>query len=133
MSRENVEVVRRLYAGWETGDFAAELDAYDPEVELVIDYGFDQTRATGFEEMRKVWRDQLVLWEAWSTGPIEKVVEEGEHVVVGHSLRARSKRGLSIASQDAAGAAFTFRAGRIVRIVATDRLTKALEAVGLSE
>jgi ketosteroid isomerase-like protein len=132
MSQEKAEVVRRLYSGWEKGDFAVETDAYDPEVELVIDYGPDKTTASGIEEMRKVWREQLTLWESWSTGPIEKLIEDGEHVVVAHALRARSKRGLSIASQDA-GAAFTFRGGRIVRIVATDRLAKALEAVGLSE
>lgn len=38
MSQETVEIVRRLYAGWERGDFAVEVDAYDPEVELFIDY-----------------------------------------------------------------------------------------------
>jgi ketosteroid isomerase-like protein len=132
MSQENAEVVRRLYAGWEKGDFATETDAYDPKVELVVDVGFEQTTATGFDEMRRVWREHLTLWESWSPGPIERLVEAGDHVVVASALRARSKRGHSIASQDA-GAAFTFRAGRIVRIVATDRLAKAFEAVGLSE
>jgi ketosteroid isomerase-like protein len=130
MSRENVEVVRRLYAGWEQGDFAVELDSYDPGVELVIDYGPDRTVATGFNQMRRAWREQLTLWESWSTGPIEKVIDQGEHVVVGHSLRARSKRGLSVDSENA-GAAFTFEDGRIVRIVATDGMDKALDAVGL--
>ena len=132
MSRENVEVVRRLYAAWETGDFAGEMDSYHPAVELVIDYGPDQITATGIDEMRRVWRDQLTLWEWWSTGPIQKLVEDGDHVVVGHSLRGRSKRGISVDMEEA-GAAFTFRGARIVRLLATDRMSKALEAVGLSE
>ncbi len=131
MSRENVEIVRRLYAGWERGDFAAELDSYDPEVELVIDYGPDRTTASGFDEMRRTWREQLTLWDSWSTGPIEEVVEGDAEVVVRHSLRARSKRGLSVDSAGA-GCAFTFRDGRIVRIVATDDFRKALEVAGLA-
>ena len=132
MSRENVETVRRLYAGWERGDFATAMDSYDPAVELVIDYGPDRTTARGIDEMRAVWREQLTLWDSWSTGPIEQVVERGDHVVVRHTLRGVSKRGLSVDSQRA-GAAFTFRNGRIVRIVATDQIGKALEAVGLQE
>lgn len=132
MSQRNVELVRRLYAGWERGDFAAALDLYDPEVELVVDYGPDRTTAQGFEEMRRIWRGQLSLWASWSTGTIEEVFEEGEHVVVRHSLKARSRMGLSLVSERA-GAAFTFRDGRIVRIVAADQIDKALAAVGLQE
>jgi ketosteroid isomerase-like protein len=131
MSQENVERVRRLYAGWERGDFAAELDLYDPGVELVIDWGSDGATARGFEEMRRVWRDHLTLWESWSTGPIEEVFEREEHVVVRHSLHG-SSRGLSVEAQRA-GAAFTFRDGRVVRIVATHDIAKALAAVGLRE
>jgi ketosteroid isomerase-like protein len=132
VSRENVETVRRLYAAWERGDFAAEMDSYDPAVELVIDYGPDRISANGVDEMRRVWREQLTLWDFWRPGPIERVVEHDDHVVVGHSLRGRSKRGLSVESQNA-GAAFTFRDGRVIRIVATEHITKTLEAVGLRE
>ena len=132
MSRENVETIRRLYAGWERGDFATAMDSYDPAVELVIDYGPDRATARGIDEMRALWREQLTLWDSWSTGPIEEVVERGDHVVVRHTLRGVSKRGLSVNSQSA-GAAFTFLDGRIVRIVATDQIGKALQAVGLRE
>ena len=132
VARDNAETVRRLYAGWEAGDFAAELDAYDPAVELVVDYGPDRSTASGFQNMRAAWREQLTLWESWSTGPIEELIEHGDHVVVQHALRARSRQGLSLESQRA-GCAFTFRDGRIVRIVATDAIAKALAAVGLPE
>jgi ketosteroid isomerase-like protein len=129
MSQENVEIVRRLYAAWEHGDFAAEMQSYDPEVELVIDYGPEQDSARGVGAMRDLWREQLSLWQTWSTGPIEKVFEEGDHVVVSHRLRARSKRGMAVHMDDA-GAAFTFKGNKIVRIVATDDINKALEAWG---
>ncbi|MDQ3730337.1 MAG: nuclear transport factor 2 family protein [Actinomycetota bacterium] len=132
MSQENVNTVRRLYDAWEHGDFAAEMQSYDPDVELILDFGPDRTSARGTDAMRDVWREQLSLWQTWSTGPIEKVVEEGDHVVVSHCLRARSKRGLPV-QMDNAGASFTFKEGRIVRIVATDQMSKALEAVGLRE
>ena len=132
MSEGNAEVVRRLYDGWRRGDFGVAMDVYDPAVVLVIDYGIDRTTATGIENMREVWRDHLTLWEEWNTGPIEELIEDGDHVVVGHSLRLRSKRGLTLVA-DGAGAAFTFREGRVVRIVATDARSKALKAAGLSE
>lgn len=129
---ENAEVVRRLYAGWTRGDFAVDIDVYDPGIVLEIDFGVDQIAATGIDNMRKTWREHLTLWEFWTTGPIEELIEEGEHIVVSHSLHVRSRRGLEIAASEA-GAAFTFRRGRIVRIVATDVRAKALQAVGLTE
>jgi len=132
MSTENTAVVRRLYEGWRHGDFAVEMDVYDPAVVLEIDYGVDRTTARGIDDMRRIWREHLTLWESWSTGPIEELIERGDHVVVAHSLRARSKRGLSLVSAEA-GAAFTFRDGRVVRIVAADARAKALAAAGLSE
>ena len=131
MSQENVEIVRRLYEAWQHGDFAAEMQSYDSNVELAIDYGPDQILVRGIDEMRKVWREQLSLWQNWSTGPIEKVIEDANHVVVAHKLRGRGKSGVAVEMD--AGAAFTFREGRIVRILAADELRKALEAVGLRE
>lgn len=75
--------------------------------------------------MRALWREHLTLWESWSTGPIQELIEEGDPVLVFHPLRLRSKRGLAPASNDAA-AAFTFSNGRVIRILATDS-AKALE------
>lgn len=132
MSEENAQAVRRLYEGWMRGDFAVAMDAYSPDVVLVIDYGVFQGTATGIDEMREMWRDHLTLWDSWTTGPIEELIQRGDRVVVAHSLRGRSKRGLTISS-DNAGAAFFFRDGRIVRIVATGVREQALEAAGLSE
>jgi ketosteroid isomerase-like protein len=132
MSKENAAVVRRLYEGWRRGDFAVEMDVYDPAVVLEIEYGVDRSTATGIDDMRQLWREHLTLWELWSTGPIEELIEQGDQVVVAHSLQASSKRGLSLVSAKA-GAAFTFRDGRVVRIVATDSREKALGAAGLTE
>ena len=82
--------------------------------------------------MRRLWREQITLWESLSTGPIEELTGRGDHVVVRHSLRARTRQGLSVESHQA-GCAFTFRDGRVIRIVATDAIDKALAAAGLSQ
>jgi len=132
MSQENVNTVCRLYDAWEHGDFAAEMQSYDADVELILDFGLEQGSARGIDAMRDMWREQLSLWQTWSTGPIEKVVEKGDHVVVSHRPRARSKRGVPVHMDDA-GATFTFKEGKIVRVVATDDINKALEAAGLRE
>lgn len=128
--RSNVDTVRRLYAAWERGDFS-DVDCFDPALEFGIDFGPDRITARGVDGLRRVWREQLRLWESWSTGPIEEVFEQGEHVVVRHSLRGQSRHGLSVDSDDA-GAAFRFRDGRIVFLLAADHIEKALDAVGLS-
>ena len=132
MSQENVEVVKRLYEAWQHGDFAAEIEAFDPEVEVVFDYGLDRVSTKGLDGMRDSFRDYLSLWQIWTTGPIEKVVEHGDHVVVSHRIRGRSKRGAPVHIDDA-GVAFTFRDGKIVWLMPTDQVSKALEAVGLRE
>ena len=36
MSRENVEVVRRIYERWADGDFRAGVELYDPNILLVL-------------------------------------------------------------------------------------------------
>ena len=47
MSRENVEIVRELYAGWAKGDFRAGLDFFDRDLRFIIDAAITPTRASG--------------------------------------------------------------------------------------
>ena len=132
MSQENVEIVRRLYDQWVQGDFSAR-EPFDDELDFEIARSIfpDPVRAHGIDGMAKVWRATLQAWDDWHTGPIEELIEAGNHIVVFNRIWGRGRQ--SGAEVDAPRAAvFTFRGRKIARLLLTDR-EHALEAAGLSE
>ena len=134
MSRENVEVVRDLYAGWSEGDFRRRLESFDQDLQFVVDGTVTPTPGEwrGVEGMREAWREFLSSFEGYRTGPIEHVLESGDQVVAFNRLHGRGKRSGIDAGSPLRAAVFTFRRGTIVRLLLTD-LQGALEAVGLRE
>jgi ketosteroid isomerase-like protein len=134
MSRENVEIVRELFAGWSTGDFR-QVDFFDEDLEFIIDAAVTPTPGTwsGVEGMRSAWREQLSVWEEYRTGPIEHMLESGDDLVVAFNrLHGRGKSSGVSAHSNLWAAVFTFRKGKILRLLLTD-LQGALDAVGLRE
>ena len=82
--------------------------------------------------MREAWREGLSEWEQYRTGPIEHLIESGDHVAAFNRMHGRGKKsGIDTGSRLRA-AVFTFREGKIVRLLLTD-IQGALEAVGLRE
>ena len=133
MSQENVEIVRRIYARWSEGDFSIGTDVFDPDIEYAHYFGPDVAEGRGVEEMARAFRDYLGNWAEWRTGEIKEVVESGETLVVFHRLFARGKHSQADVEIMDAACAFTFRNGKIVRMVPGNSRRKVLEAVGLSE
>ena len=130
MSQENVEIVRRLYDEWARGDFSTR-EPFGDELDFEIRGFPDSVRARGIDGMAKVWREQLQAWDEWRTSHIEELIEAGEHIVVFNRIWGRGRH--SGAEVEAAEAAlFTFRDGKIVRLLLTNR-EEALKAAGLSE
>ena len=132
MSEENVEVVRQLSEHWERGDWVTGRELFDHRCELVFS-------VSGFPDpgLYRYGRDSLRAWSGFVDAfdefdaEVEEIVEAGELVVAFVRIRCRGRA--SGADIDArAGNIFTFREGKIVRWVLTDR-SEALEAVGLSE
>jgi ketosteroid isomerase-like protein len=134
MSRENMEVVRELYAGWTVGDFAVGLGYFDPDLRFGIDDTITLTPGEwhGVEGMRDAWREQLTAWEGYRSGPIEHLLESGDQVVAFNRMHGRGKKSGIDAESRLVAAVFWFREGRIVRLLLTD-MVGALEAVGLRE
>jgi ketosteroid isomerase-like protein len=133
MSRENVEVVRKLYQGWARGDFSVGADLFHPDIEFVSDFGVDRVRVKGRDAMRAAWGDQLRNWDHWHTGQIHELRELGDCVLAISPIQARGRRsGAEVEMPDAA-TAFRFQEGKIVWMLATDRVDTALEAVGLAD
>jgi ketosteroid isomerase-like protein len=133
VTEANADVVREIYAGWARGDFGVGIEHFHPDIEFVSELGVDQVTARGREGMRDAWRDQLRNWERWRTSEILELREVGDRVLVVNAVRGRGRHsGVEVEIPDAA-AAFRFREGKIVWLLATDRVDLAREAVGLTE
>jgi ketosteroid isomerase-like protein len=136
MSRENVEVVRRMFNAFRNADWPAALEPVHLDIEM------DTTRLPlaglsrtyrGLAEVTGFWREWL---DAWGGQEFEdpEFIDAGDRVVMwtgGHQLRGRSS-GIKLKAPPYGWVA-TVRNGQLVRAtVYTDR-TEALEAAGLSE
>ena len=136
MSRENVEVVRRMYDAVVRGDTEAVIGSYDPEVE------WDTTRLAsegitgsgtyrGHEGVRRFFREWNEAWED-SRFDLEELIEADQQVVSVVTRRGRGRA--SGVEVEAPGAVvWTIRSGKIVRVVLFATRAEALEAVGLRE
>jgi ketosteroid isomerase-like protein len=137
MSRENVEVVRRVFDAEARRDAATALTLYDPEVE------FDTSRGTfadlagrrlyyGHEGLRTWFRDWYEAWENVQED-VEELIDAGDHVISVVTIRGRGRASgleVDLAHQPAV---WTIRDGKVVRVVWFQMREEALEAVGLRE
>jgi ketosteroid isomerase-like protein len=140
MSRENVEIVRRLYslrpdaAGIVRGDFdKVVFDYFHPDVELVPPLSYPDTESSyrGQEGVRRWFRQIDEIWDDWRF-EAERFIDAGDRVVVFVRVSGTAKQsGAAVAISDAH--VLTLRDGRVTRVdVFLDR-PEALEAAGLRE
>lgn len=134
MSEEHMEVVRRIYAEWERGNFTAALSAMDDEVtfetfmpdskELVMVHGLARLGAF-MREWFHQFRDYRVTGEEFRAVGTD-------HVFVG-GRQAGTGRRSGVEVDSPAFALWTFRGGKVVRLLAHYDRAATLEAAGLSE
>jgi ketosteroid isomerase-like protein len=129
MSRENVELVRRVYEGWARGDFS-EGEVFHPDVEFEMPDWPHSADARGVDEMARTWRATLSAWDDFRA-EADQFIESGSHVVVLNHIQARGKGSGADVSADTA-AVWTMDAGKVVRLALYWDTDKALEAAGLS-
>jgi ketosteroid isomerase-like protein len=137
MSEENVEVVRRIFAAFRTGDWAGALEPVDPSIEM------DTTRSPldglnriykGREAVAGFWREWL---EAWGGQQFEdpELIDAGDGNVImwttGHRVKGRGS-GIEVSIPPYAWL-MTLREGRMVQATMYLDKAEALEAAGLSE
>jgi ketosteroid isomerase-like protein len=132
VSRDNVEVVRGIYAEWGRGNFRAGTDLFDAHVVLVIRADFPDAGAyVGRDEIRAYMRHFLANW----TEPVieaEDILGAGDTVAVAvHQQGTGSGSGLSIDMRY--WQVWTFRGSAVIRIESIKERSEALEAVGLRE
>ena len=130
MSRDRVEVMRRVFDDWGRGDFRAAVALYDPHVLLVLRTEFpDAGTYLGREAIAGYHRELMTGWSDFTISG-EEFLDAGDSVVVG--VR---QWGVGVSS----GAVtelryfqvFTFRGDAIIRVESIKERGDALEAVGL--
>ena len=134
MSRENVDVVRSIYAAWERGDFSSAEWAH-PDIEYVIADGPTPGSWKGLAGMAESWREVLDAWEGFRPEVDEYRELDDERVLVLFQWSGRGKAsGLEVGQIRAGGAQLAHvRGGKVTRSVFYFDRRAALEAVGLRE
>jgi ketosteroid isomerase-like protein len=138
MSRENVELVRRLFDAVASRDTEAVLSFYDPAIEWDgsrhrwVEVMAGDPHWHGHEGLRSFFRDYYETW-ADLRNEITELIDAGEHVVtvVNSTGRGRAS-GVEVEWPDNA-AVWTIRDGKVVRVVWFGTRDEALEAAGLGE
>ena len=135
MSEENVEIVRKVLAEWERGNFWT-ADAFDPDVHVRwMDRILAPTggETHGIEELTRGMLDFLREWEKGSgSATAERIVEAGEDVVSIETWRGRGKAsGLEVETPQAC--VWSVSSGKITRMIRYGDPAEALEAAGLAE
>ena len=125
MSRENVEVVRTIYARWSRQESARDL--IDPDLEYVnpsyaVESGIARSRGT-LGKIREVYPDFRV--------EPERFVDADDDVVVIGIARGTSRSGVE--AQWRQGYVWTVRDGMAVRFRWFNQPEEALRAVGLEK
>jgi ketosteroid isomerase-like protein len=137
MSQQNVQIVREVFDREARRDMSV-LDAYNPDVEMdfsaspFADFMTMSGRRQGLGEVQSTFRDWYEAFENVETD-VHELIDAGEHVIVVFTYRGRGRvSGAEVEWKQMAGL-WTFRKGKVVRVVWLRTRAEALEAVGLSD
>ena len=131
MSQENVEIVRRVYESYVSGDFDATFTLLDPAVEFDARNRPEGSLYRGHAGVAEAVRAWTGTWEAWRI-EIEEILDAGDQVVAFEKQSGRGK-GSGVRFAEETASVFTLREGTVVRIEWFPNRGEALEAAGLSE
>jgi len=131
VSRENVEVVRRVYEADARRDAAAALALLDPEIEIeyrgqLIDKDATYHGHAGIRQLMESIRENFDEWHV----EVEEYFTHDEHVVVALHQRAVGKAS-GVPVDIHIGQVWTVRDGKAVRWRIYRSKEEALKAVGL--
>ena len=131
MSRENVELVKRMLALFHAGDAAGALACFSEDVLIEAPARPDVTGGRGREALGTLVGSWVESWEDWSE-EINEVRELGDRVMVISTQRGRAKStGIEISMQYAL--LYEVRNGELSGMGLYSSADEALEAAGLSE
>jgi ketosteroid isomerase-like protein len=136
MSQEDVELVRGVFEAAASGDTAAVMALYDPDIEWDV----SRTQRAAMAGRAGRGREALLRWlrdwyDAWETvdDDLEELLDAGDQGVVSIMVQRGRGRASGVEVEDRLGAVWTIQEGKVVRTVWFPSPEEALEAVGLRE
>ena len=134
MSREGLQVVRRVIEAHERGDLATVFAAYDPGIEwniarVMAPIGDFEPVYHGHEGVRAFWRVWFAAWETVSF-EYEEFIDAGDSVVSILNQRMRGRTSGAEVEWSSYAQVWTVRDGKIVRVEFFPTRAEALEAAG---
>jgi uncharacterized protein len=131
MSQENVEVVRRGFEAWNTGDMDALRELYDPGIIWRAPEGWPEPGPyVGREAVMRQLEQMRETWDADALERISDFIDVGDRVAVRLIWRGV---GYGPESNIEVTGVYTVRKGRVPYIEFFWDHAEALEALGLSE
>lgn len=133
MSTSNVELLRPIYEQWARGNWEPRFALYAPDMEWGWSDEFPDLGGMVRDDSERSsrLREWLSGWQNWRC-EAERFVAKGDTVVALTRYRGRGKT--SGAAVDTEGAhVWTFRDGRVIRLVVYSSRKAALEAAGLND
>jgi hypothetical protein len=132
MSRDNLELVRSIYADWDQGEFGRVAWA-DPEIEYVIADGLSPGISKGVPAMAQAWQSFVTAWTDFRTELDECRELDEERVLALHHFYGRGRSsGLEVGPTRSSGACvFHVRAGRVTKLLLYTTREGAFADLGL--
>jgi ketosteroid isomerase-like protein len=133
MSQENVEIVRRCYELWESRDWSAIPEVFDPHVEIDLSRNiFNPDVYQGHAGVERYVRVVEEVWDDFKVVPAE-FIDAGDNVVTAVTVRGKGKGSGVDVKMDLFNI-WTLRDSRVARVVGGYRdRSEALEAAGLAK
>ena len=131
----NLDLVRSIFADWESGDFSR-IDWADPDIEFAWPEGLDAgPGGRGRRALAEAWRTTMAAWDNLSVTAEEYRELDDELIIVLYRFRARGKMsGLQIDEGLTKGALlFAVHDGKVKRFVLYLDRDHALADLGLEE
>jgi ketosteroid isomerase-like protein len=114
----NLELLRRIYAGWERGDYSS-ADWADPDIEFALADGPNPGSWAGLAEMGRAWGEAIAPFDHLTVEAEEYRELDDERVLVLTRNHGRGhSSGLDLGLMPTRGAnLFHIRAGRVTKLV----------------
>ena len=133
MSRENVEVVRRVIQALGEGDLETVFGLVSPEIEWDFSHAdtwLEEQVYRGYDGLTQFLEKWIGEWDEYRF-ELEEVIDAGDRAVAVIRDEGRSKSsGVKLNRRHAE--VWSFRSGLVVKIEPFDHRSEALEAVGLA-
>jgi ketosteroid isomerase-like protein len=131
MSKQNVEIVRRMYEAFHRGDAAGALEHFDPDVVVDMSRRIDGGIGRGRDELNALVTQWVGTFVKWGE-EIEEIRDLGGQVLVRATQRGRGKgSGVEVTARYAL--LYEIQGDKITRMTLYPEPAEALEAAGLSE